>query len=303
MSQDETAVNQAAVQDVAAESAPVETSPVDGANAQVTDPNDDNFFDDVDAQVAEGNQEAVADDTAEAAPEETPGQPRGEDGKFIKKDEQPEEKPLAPKSQNRFQELANKNRDYEQKLADPNFLQEQLQRLQLQQSQLATEQELLNEINPETGDYYTPQEVERIAFQQTREQQMQSVAQQRYALEVQQNQTVLASEAEKALADFPMFNAESKDYNPTLAAQADQLLANSLIVQDGVIVGATTSPYQIYKTIADATKANAPVYQAQAQKATEKMLANADVAPGASQATKTKVDPMMAAFDEEASIL
>lgn len=239
---------------------------------------------DAETALEEVSIDAFDEDETEDAPKEevveTPVQPQGE------------EKPLAPKSENRFQQLANENRE----------MREQLSRLKQQESQFATEQELLNEVNPDTGEYYTPQEVERIAFAQSREAQATQVAQERYNLEVQQNQTVIKTEAERALQEFPMFDeSNKKEYNPTLAAQADVLLAQSLIFDNGVLVGSNLSPYQLYKTIADSAQTNDSRRQAEAQKATEKMLANADVADGNSQATNTKEDPLLAGFDEEAA--
>jgi hypothetical protein len=174
---------------------------------------------------------------------------------------------LAPKSQNRFQKLANENRE----------LKEQIERLRLQETQLATEGELLNEINPETGEYYTPDEISRIAFAQSREQQMQQVAQERYQLEVQQSQQSIANEATQALQEFPIFDSNSKDFDPQLTAQADALLKQSLITdENGTLLGSHVSPYQLYKTIYDSTQANAAKMQAEAQRANEKMLANVD---------------------------
>lgn len=192
---------------------------------------------------------------------------------------QDSEKPLAPKSVNRFQELANKNKALEQEIA----------RLKMQESQLASEQELLNEINPDTGEPYTIQEIERISFQQAREAQQQSLAQQRYSLEVQQNQQIMQNEAAKALQEFSMFdpkpdangNPTNPEYDAEALMQADQLLGQSLIFdENGTLVGSRLSPYQIYKSIADsanraATRAKT-IGQAEAQRATEKMLANAD---------------------------
>lgn len=225
---------------------------------------------------SKASSESQADDPTEETEPET--QPQGE-------------QKVAPKSENRYRQLANENRE----------LKERLTRLKTQETQVASEQELLNEVNPETGEYYTVQEAERIARQQTLEQTAQSAAQERYVLEVQQNQDTIRSEAQKALTEFPMFDSDNPAYNPTLSAQADQLLGQSLIIDNGVLVGSTLSPYQIYKTIADATQANSAKARADAQRSVEKMTANVDTTGGSSQATKTKVDPDLEAFDTEAN--
>lgn len=215
--------------------------------------------------VQQDDGEIVVKDAEPEEPKEEPVEETQEEPEPTEAQDETEE--LAPKSQNRFQKLANENRE----------LKEQIERLRLQETQLATEGELLNEINPDTGDYYTPQEIERIAFQQTREQQMQQVAQERYQLEVQQNQASIANEATQALQEFPMFDSNSPEFNPELTAQADALLKQSLIVdENGVLLGSHVSPYQLYKTINDSTQANAAKMQAEAQRANEKMLANVD---------------------------
>lgn len=281
MSKDDSAVEEV-VQDASTASATENNVPEVAEDDEIMEAT----LDELDPQEAsdgeeetEGSEEVAPSDTEETNPEP---QPQGE------------QKPLAPKSENRFQKLANENRE----------LKERLERLQTQESQVATEQELLNEVNPETGDYYTPMEAERIARQQALEAQAQSTAQERYQLEVMNNQMTIRSEAEKALTDFPMFDQQSPNYKPELAAQADQLLGQSLIFNEqGVLVGSNLSPYQIYKTVADAAQANSAQARAEAQKATEKMLANADSPGGASNASKPKVDPDLEAFDSEASTL
>lgn len=211
------------------------------------------------------NGEYTAEDIKTAGDEETQTEEESEE-------QSQGEKELAPKSQNRFQTLANENRD----------LKEQIDRLKSQEAQIATEQGLLNEINPETGEYYTTQEIERVAFQESREQQQQTLAQQRYDLEVQQNQQIISNEANQALQEFPMFDETSPSFDKELATQADKLLGQSLIIQDGKIVGSTISPYQLYKTIATSAQAATTKGEVKAQRSTEKMLANADTT-GSSQ--------------------
>lgn len=192
---------------------------------------------------------------------------------------------LAPKSVNRFQKLANENRE----------LKEQIERLKSQEDQVATEQGLLNEVNPETGEYYTVQEIERLAFAQTKESRAEQLAQERYDLEVQQNQQTITSETTKALEDFPIFDEKSKDYNPKLTALAEQRLAKSMIFaqdekgqpvldQQGnrIPIGANDSPYEILQTIAVASQSNNAKLKAEAQRSTEQQLARAD-STGSSQ--------------------
>lgn len=242
-------------------------------------------LDELESEVSDKEAETDGDkekaDTAETPADETQSteQPQGE-------------KPLAPKSENRFQKLANENRELKERLAQVNT----------QESQVAAENELMATVNPETGEYYTPQDAERIARLYVNENVSQSLAQEKYDLQVQQNQETLVSEAEKVLEDFPMFDDKSKDYNPEIGTEYDQLLKQALLFDDkGIPVGSSLSPYQLAKTIATATQANSAVQRAAAQKSLERMTANADTAPSASQATNKKVDPDLEGFDEEAS--
>lgn len=273
MSQDTTAVNDQVVADTTAtESAPAETQSTEVAEV-------DPFVQGLNGEDAPTETETDSQETEESTAEET------------EVEEQPreEEKELSSKAQNRFQQLANDNRE----------LREQIERYKAQEAQFANEQDLLNQINPETGEYYTPQEVERIAFQQSREQMQQSIAEQRYELEVQQNQQSLASEVSKVLQEFPMFDKESAEYNQDVAAQADQILEKSIIYdQNGRVIGSNVSPYQLYSTIATAAKTSAAEGQVQGQKATEKMLAQADSLTGQTP-PKPKVDPFLLGFNSE----
>lgn len=178
-----------------------------------------------------------------------------------------------------------------------------LQEAKARETQLASESELLNEVNPDTGDYYTPQEAERIARALSLQTSQQTAAQASYQAQVRQNQITLDSEASQALKDFPAFNPDSTDYKPELAQSAAQMLAQNLITdpQTGEIIGSNLSPYALLKTLDDAAKSAATEGQLNGQKATEQMLANVDTPGGASNATVTKKDPLLDGFDEEAN--
>jgi len=297
MSKDDTAVKEEVVADTTAtDSAPVETeSTVMADNAL-----DDDAFDDIDEEVAIGK-ETDSDGSGE---EQSTEESSADD---TKTEEQPEQgdKPLTTKSENRFQKLANENRE----------LKEQLQRLNSQETQVAAEQQLLQEVNPETGEYYTPQEAERIARAQALEQSQRVIAQERYNLQVQQNQEAIGSEA-RQIMELPIFNPNAKEFSPQLTAQFEDILSENTLyqAQDGnmytakqlmqagvdlntqaVLVGSNISPLKLAKLIADSTQANQAKIQAEAQRSTERMLANADVPAGSSNA-KTNDDT--SDFDE-----
>ena len=265
---------------VVADTTPTESSPVENTSSEVVADEFDGLGD-----IDLNNTDAVKVETeSKPAPKEEaePAVETDTDTQLQDADK------LNPKSENRFQTLANQNRE----------LREQLSQLTARETQVATEQDLINQINPETGEYYTVLDAERIARYQANESQQATIAQQRQELQVQQSVNNLTSSATKALADFPMFDENSKDYNPDIAVQADALLSNNLVRDPNTnqIIGSNIDPYALYKTIADSAQAYGVKAQVSAQKATEKMLANADVTGGSPQ--KSSGDPLEDMFDK-----
>lgn len=289
MSQDETAVKDEVVADATAtDSAPVETvSPVaddDGLEAIK-----DIALDPSQRPETEGQEEGDAADTAADSAEETNSQQPQTDTKQPGPEDDWNQ--LKGSSQERFRQMANSKRELER----------QMQELQAQQAQFATEQDLLNEINPETGVEYTPQEIERISWAQAREAQAERTNQELYGLQVQRNQMAINDEAERVQTEIPMLNPNSKEFDQETAQQYADLLNDNLIYalpdgqqanratllanginpeQQATLVGYSVSPYKLAKFVADPiarVRAQAEtVGQAKAQKATEKMLSNAD---------------------------
>jgi hypothetical protein len=282
-----TAVNSGAVQDTApAAPAPAEETKLEVVTeGPAVNPKDIREVEDEDLA---GNE---ADDTTGDGIVEESKAPQGE-------------KELNPKSENRFQKLANENRELKARIA-------------AQEAQVAQEQELLGEINPETGDYYTPAEAERIARTQYLQAQQQNLARERGQLEVQQNVDRLASEANQITQDVPMlreFNSDgtkNPEYNAEIAANYDGLLADNLLYQlpnggvytagvlmqnsinpetQATLVGSYNSPYKLANIVANAYKASAVANQIKGQKATERMLSQADNPTGTKPARATSKD-------------
>lgn len=189
---------------------------------------------------------------------------------------------LNGKSQDRFRQMANENRE----------LKRQYEELQARQAQFATEQQLLDQINPETGEYYTTDEVARIAHFQRLQQQQERTQQEAYQMQVRMSQNQLLEDGEKALRDFPMFDASSDKFDPELSALVDPILQANAITDPntGEVLGMRVSPYTLLKTYHDALSRNShkeqTIGRAEAQRATEKMLANVDHAGSASGATE-----------------
>lgn len=306
MSKDE-AVNDEVEQTTAADSAPVgkPSASVDDLDSQL-----DNLADEIetnDSKATDSDDDATnvdepkADETQEESAQDDAPASEGE-------------KPLAEKSQNRFQQLANDNRE----------LRKQIEDLQARQAQFANEQDLLNEVNPETGDYYTPQEIERISWAKARESQNEHTSQELYQLQVQQNQQTISSETQQVVTEIPLLNPKSKEYVPEVGEQFATLLNDNLVYQtaDGqqynrstllangvdpdtqaTLVGYYTSPYKIAQTLSvafeSAQKRGETLGQAKAQKATAKMMANADAPSSAGPVSKPgDEDPILEGFNQ-----
>lgn len=171
-------------------------------------------------------------------------------------------------AEDRKQQLNTEIRDL---VSQRNAIRAEVERQNAEAYQPATDEELLGQINPETGQYFNPLEAKVAAMQQRQEYDQ-------YNTQVAEAQLTLSSQAQRAVSDFPMFDENSKDYNKDIAAQADQILASNLIKDPntGQIIGSHANTYQIYQTIANAYQMAGVRAQASAQKATETMLANAD---------------------------
>lgn len=271
---DDTAVNE--VVESTAQDSPIEETSKDDF---------DKSFDVLDEVETESNDDSEAEEQSDAKTDDNAGETPSQ---------------VNPKSENRFQKLANENRELNRQIAE----------LQAKQAQFANEQDLLNEINPDTGDYYTPQEVERMSWQQQREAMAERTKQEIQQLQIQQTQQAISGEAQEVVNQFPLLNPDSKEFNQDIATKFDDLLADNLIfaLPDGrtatgsilkangidpstqTLVGANISPYKLAKTISDAymgARSQGEVLgQANAQRAAERMASNADPSSNASQASR-----------------
>ena len=266
MSQDESAVNEVVETQ---ETTPTESAPVETKAPEVADPLMDVLSSDDDPKETE----KLEPDTAE--PPEEVDAPKLEE---TEEEEKPrgEEKPLSPKSENRFQKLANENRD----------LKERIEKLHAEVYKPQTAEELVEEgLTPELAEVRAlKQELDVNAFN----------------ARVVEAQTSISDDAGRVLQDFPIFDPDSSEYQPDLAADAAESLERVLVKDPntGQIIGSHLTPYQIYKPIADAYKRSSLKGQIQGQKATERMLSNVD-SPTSRAPKEPKVDPVMAILSSD----
>lgn len=167
-----------------------------------------------------------------------------------------------------------------------NALKAEVEKTNAEAYQVATEDELTDAVNPETGQNYSSVEAKVEAMRQSQEMD-------KYNAQVADAQLTLHSEAERVISDFPLFNPDSEQFDKELAEEAAGLLEANLIYDENTeqIIGSNVSPYKLYQTLAKAQGISTVKGQIKGQQATEKQLANADNANSAAPPQKPK-DPL-----------
>lgn len=253
---------------VAAEPTVTDSAPVETKDSEVVEPLADGWDEPVKAKddpKAETDSKESEADTVQPADEKP--------AEETKADEQP-----LGKADERKQQLNTEIRDL---VAQRNALKAEVEKTTAQAYQPDSVEGLV-----EQG--YTELEAKVEAMRQGQEVE-------RFNAQVVDAQLTLESESSRVLNDFPIFDPQSDQYRPEVAAKAANLLSKNLVLDPntGQVIGSNVSPYQLYETIADASQISAQDGQVRAQQATEKMLANAD-APTSASPPKVKEDPILA---------
>jgi len=205
-------------------------------------------------------------------------------------------------AETRKQQLNNEIRN---KIAERNALREEIAELNKQKYQMKTQEDLptvdnlMEQIDPETGDYYTRTDAKLARIEAERELERAQKQMDEYVDRIVDNRLSLKEEADRALKDFPMFDEQSSSYNEELAKQADQI-ANGLIVKDeqtGEIIGSRGSIYDVYATIANAAQSAETSGKIAGRKAAVDMMNSADVVGSNSTSTiDNDDDPFLKGF-------
>lgn len=195
-----------------------------------------------------------------------------------------EAKPEETSSKNaetRKQQLNNEIRD---KVAERNALRREIAELNKQKyqmknvSDLPTVDALMEQINPETGDYYTRTEAKLARIEAERELERETKKLDEYTENIVDNRLRLRDEADRVLKDFPMFDESSSSYDKDLAEKAEQV-AEKLLIKDksGEVIGSNGSIYDVYALVAAAVESAGKSGEIAGKKAAEKMMVSADV--------------------------
>lgn len=244
-------------------------------------------------------------DTTQETPEETQEEAAEPETQEATTKEQPtpaqsEEKPS--RADARKQQL---NSEIRERIAERNALRDEIAALSRQKydlessSDIPTVESLLEQINPDTGDYYTRAEAENLRLNKRLDAFEKQQEFNAYVERVADSRMQLSQEANKVVKDFPIFDPESDQYNAELTAAADELMQNSLIKDEktGQVIGARISPYQLYSTIANAKASGEAGGKTSGRKAALDMLNNADVTTSAkAPSSSAKTDEFLSGF-------
>lgn len=235
---------------------------------------------------------------SEEEAEETEEQDNSEDETEEESETTTEAKPKDTSPKNAEMRKQQLNSEIRDKVAERNALRKEIAELNKQKYQLMSSNDLpsvddlMGQINADTGDYYTRTEAKLARLEAERELERAQRRMDEYTDNIVDNRLRLKDEADRALKDFPMFDADSPSYNAELAAQADQIAGN-LIIQDqntGEIIGSRGSVYDVYAAIANAAKSAEANGKIAGRQATMDMMNSADVVGSSSAGVASEDD-------------
>lgn len=243
------------------------------------------------------------DEPTEEKSEAEPEEPAIEEAK---EEEKPEEKteetseeqtPEPTGAEKRKQQLNTEIRDL---VAERNALRAEIAEANKQKYEMKTEvpkaEDLINKVNPETGDYYSRVEAELAQLKAERALEKEQAELDKYTEAIVESNMRLKEESERVLRDYPMFDESSEEYNKEIAEKADKILASALShdPRTGKITNCAISPYELYSTIANAVSSAKQAGEAQARKSVQKMVASTEVDTTAVQSPrKDDYDPFL----------
>lgn len=307
--EENTAVKDPGTEDTATAPATVGTDVTDTSNGNGAQPSADDFDEEdgagsTDKQPESQNEDEDAEDLMDKPADEAD------------QIEQPKPHTKEARTQQLGQEIADlkkelglePNADVRGMVAERNLLRE-LQQANSRSTELEVQQRLLDMTNPETGDYYTPEEAARLARYAVAESERGQIGVETYRLSVQRNQSVIANETQKAIQDFPIFSeklpdgTDNPDYDPGAANLAGRHLLDAFVMEPVVdergqkvldangqprmqVVNIKSSPYQIMKEVAEQVARYKSQAEAKATTAAARQANGADIPINGNTAVK-----------------
>ncbi len=184
---------------------------------------------------------------------------------------------------------------------------ERKEQLQSEIRQLVSQKnELRNEIASRNAQVYRPQSADdliaegvdpAIARVEALEQRTQMAEYNAHVTDLNANLNV---ESLQVLADFPVYDPNSPQYDAGFANRVASIYQRSAGIQTdpqtGLVMSATVLPYETYKAFAETYSSGAQKGQVSGQKAAEKMLAAADTPSSSIPQSHAKEDPFLTGF-------
>lgn len=144
--------------------------------------------------------------------------------------------------------------------------------------QVKTEDELVNDINPETGDYYTRAEAQAEITKNRLDQLEQERQREVFANQIAESRFAMEQEAAKVVQDFPIFDSQSTQYNKEIASEAAEILSGAIETdpQTGMQIGCKIPIYKFYSLLAKATESAKKQGEIAGREAAQKMMGAVD---------------------------
>lgn len=192
------------------------------------------------------------------------------------------------------------NYEIRDKVKERNALRDEIAALQAKKanlqsiSELPTIEDLMNQRNPATGDYYTRTDAENAILKQRLDAIEGQRAIDNYAERVADSVTQMSGEADRVIREFPIFDPQSDQYNAELTKHADDIMKGLLVYDtDGRPVGSRLPLYQVYSTIATAAASGEVHGKTAGRKAALDMMNNADVGSSVNAPAKGSDDDFL----------
>lgn len=176
------------------------------------------------------------------------------------------------------------NSEIRELVAQRNAIREETSRLIKEQygtqpgSQAKTEDELVNTINPETGDYYTRAEAQAEITKNRLDQLEQERQREVFANQIAESRFAMEQEAAKVVKDFPMFDSQSDQFNKEISTEAAEILSGAIETdpQTGMQIGCKIPIYRFYSMLAKATESARKQGEIAGREAAQKMMGAVD---------------------------
>lgn len=162
-------------------------------------------------------------------------------------------------------------------------------------SQAKTEDELINTINPETGDYYTRAEAQAEITKNRLDQLEQERQREAVANQIAESRLEMSQEVDNVIRDFPMFDPKSEKYNGDVADGAFEILSEAIETdpQTGMQIGGKIPIYKFYSLLAKATESAKKQGEIAGREAAQKMMGTVDTVGSGRSQNSSDDDPML----------